>query len=102
ARYVIHAAVMGQDLRTSADFISRATTNALAMAETRELESISLPAFGTGIGGFPIDECARLMLDAVRRHAPSARSLKLVRFVLFGRAAHGAFEHAAWELLGRV
>jgi O-acetyl-ADP-ribose deacetylase (regulator of RNase III) len=98
ARHVIHAAVMGQNLRTSATLITRATTNALAMGEAYGLGSMSLPAFGTGVGGFPIHECARLMLEVVKAHASSARSLRLVRFVLFGHTAYGAFEHVAQDI----
>ena len=89
ARHVIHAAVMGQDLRTSADIIARATTNALALAERHRLASMAFPAFGTGVGGFPLDECARIMLGVVRAHTPV--SLALVRFVLYGEAACRAF-----------
>src|SRR6266702_1491901 len=84
ARYVIHAAVMGQDLKTSAELIDLATRNALATAEAHQLESIAFPAFGTGVGGFPFDECARIMITAIRAHATPATSLRLVRFVLFG------------------
>jgi O-acetyl-ADP-ribose deacetylase (regulator of RNase III) len=101
-RHVIHAAVMGQDLQTSASFIDRATRNALAAAEERQLSSIALPAFGTGVGGFPVAECARLMITAVRDQAASAKTLRLVRFVLFGRAAYEAFDRVGRELLGDV
>src|SRR5438093_1135817 len=66
ARHVIHAAVMGQDLQTSAQLIERATRNSLALADAHRLESIAFPAFGTGVGGFPLDECARLMITACR------------------------------------
>jgi O-acetyl-ADP-ribose deacetylase (regulator of RNase III) len=100
ARYVIHAAVMGQDLQTSAALIERATRNALALADAHELTSIALPAFGTGVGGFPLDECARIMIDAIRSYAP--RSLKLARLVLFGRPAYATFNEAARELLGHL
>ena len=91
ARYVIHAAVMGQDLRTSADVIGQATRCALAAADERQVESIALPALGTGVGGFPLAGCARIMLDAVRSFAPRAKHLRVVRFVLFGRAAYDEF-----------
>src|SRR5581483_7019731 len=94
-RYVIHAAVMGQDLVTSAALISQATTNALSAADERAVESIAFPAFGTGVGGFPLDECARLMLSAVREHAPRAKTVRLVRFVLFGDRAYRAFAAVA-------
>src|SRR6185369_8664161 len=68
ARYVIHAAVMGQDLETSAAIISRATRNSLALAETRQIASIAFPAFGTGVGGFGLRACARVMIEAIRAH----------------------------------
>ena len=100
ARYVIHAAVMGQNLRTSAAFIDGATRNALAAARARRLKSIAFPAFGTGVGGFPIRECARIMIEAVRAEAHVPGSLRLVRFVLFGERAHDAFAEVAGELLG--
>src|SRR5262249_8742627 len=84
ARHVIHAAVMGQDLVTSAAIIDRATRNALKLADARRMASIALPAFGTGVGGFPIDECVRIMIAAIRAEAPALASLTRVRFVLFG------------------
>ena len=93
AKYVIHAAVMGQNLETSAPIIERATRNALAFADSHGVTSIAFPAFGTGVGGFPIDECARIMIAAVRAHEP--KSLRLVRFVLFGQAAYDTFVAAA-------
>jgi O-acetyl-ADP-ribose deacetylase (regulator of RNase III) len=89
ARHVIHAAVMGQDLRTDGGKISEATTAALELAEQHEVDRIAFPALGAGVGGFPIEECARLMQDAVKqRHESSIRS---VRFVLFDEAAYLAF-----------
>jgi O-acetyl-ADP-ribose deacetylase (regulator of RNase III) len=93
ARYVIHAAVMGQDLRTSAALIDRATRNSLALAEARGMTSIAFPAFGTGVGGFPIEECARIMVDEVRAFEGS--SLQRVIFAVFGDDAARVFRAAA-------
>jgi len=101
ARHVIHAAVMGQDLQTSATLIDRATRGALDIAEAHQLQSIAFPAFGTGVGGFPLDKCARVMIDAIRAGAPVLASLRRIRFVLFGQAAYRAFVEVAAELLGR-
>jgi O-acetyl-ADP-ribose deacetylase (regulator of RNase III) len=100
ARYVIHAAVMGQDLRTSAALIGDATRNTLRLAEARRLQSVSFPAFGTGVGGFRLDECARIMIDAIRAHAKRAVFVRQVRLVLFGQPAYRAFVDVAGELLG--
>src|SRR5256885_6886659 len=101
AAYVIHAAVMGQNLETSAALIAAATANALALAEQHRLGSIAFPAFGTGVGGFPIAECGRIMLEAAAAHARAAAHVRLVRFVLFGRAAYEAFALAAADRFGR-
>ena len=81
AAHVIHAAVMGQNLSTSAAFIDRATRNALAMAGAHRFESIAIPAFGTGVGGFPLEACARTMMGAVVAYigAEPATTLRLVR-----------------------
>jgi O-acetyl-ADP-ribose deacetylase len=100
ARYVIHAAVMGQDLRASPAFIKRATANALAAADERRLQSIAFPAFGTGVGGFPLEGCARVMIGVIRDRAPQLMSIRRVRLVLFGARAYDVFATVAGELLG--
>ena len=92
---------MGQDLETSAALIDRATRNALRAGRRRVGSRRSrFPAFGTGVGGFPLAECARIMIEAIRAHANAATSLRLVRLVLFGQPAYRAFAEVAGELLG--
>jgi O-acetyl-ADP-ribose deacetylase len=92
ARWVIHGAVMGQDLQTNADLVRRTTESCLQVADELGAESLALPAFGTGVGGFPLEECARIMVNAARSHEP--RSLKRVVFAVFGADAKAAFEAA--------
>jgi len=92
ARWVIHGAVMGQDLRTNADLVRRTTESCLRVAEELGAESVVLPAFGTGVGGFPLDECAQIMVDAAREH--EASSLQRVVFAVFGHEAKAAFDRA--------
>ena len=94
ARYVIHAAVMGPDLATNADYIRQATLSALARAKELCLRSIAFPALGTGVGGFPLAECARVMLDILAEYAKVRSSLDTVEFVLFGAEAYAAFAEA--------
>ncbi|MGH8066588.1 MAG: macro domain-containing protein [Candidatus Entotheonellia bacterium] len=96
ARYVIHAAAMGQDLMTNADLIRQATIHSLERATDLGLASMALPALGTGVGGFPIDEAARVMIDAtcmMLRTTPQT-SLTRIQFVLFTPDALQAFEAA--------
>ena len=92
ARWVIHGAVMGQDLRTNADLVRRTTASCLRVADELGAASLALPAFGTGVGGFPLDECARIMVEEARRFEP--RSLRRVVFAVFGDEARTAFERA--------
>lgn len=92
ARHVIHAAVMGQFIpRTSADAIARATTSTLARAEEIGARTVGFPAFGTGVAGFPVEECARVMVAAVRAHDGAVEE---VVFALRGDDAVRAFEAA--------
>jgi O-acetyl-ADP-ribose deacetylase (regulator of RNase III) len=91
-RWVIHGAVMGQDLRTSAELVRRTTCSCLELADELGCRSLALPAFGTGVGGFPLAECAEVMVEEVRRFEP--QSLELVIFAVFGPAAYEAFSSA--------
>src|SRR5438309_6244535 len=92
ARWVVHGAVMGQDLRTNRDLVRRTTASCLRVADELGAASLALPAFGTGVGGFPLDECARVMVDEARWLEPT--SLQRVVFAVFGEEARRAFEHA--------
>jgi O-acetyl-ADP-ribose deacetylase (regulator of RNase III) len=88
AKYVIHAAVMGQDLTTNEEYIKNATLNSLKRAEELKIKSIAFPAFGTGVGGFPIEKCAQIMLDQVKDFSKKAKYLKEILFVLFDKKSY--------------
>jgi O-acetyl-ADP-ribose deacetylase len=100
ARYVIHAASMRLGGRTSADSLRQSTRRSLEIARDRGLRSIAFPAVGTGIARFPLDECARIMVEEVVAHARARSSLEDVRFVLFDGAAADAFRREADRQLG--
>jgi O-acetyl-ADP-ribose deacetylase len=93
ARHVIHAATMELGGPTSAEIIERATRSTLATADELGCRSLALVAFGTGVGGFPLEQAARLMVGAVREYQP--RSLTRVIFAVHGDAAERAFRAAA-------
>lgn len=88
AQYVIHAAVMGQDLVTNEEYMKNATSNSLKRAEELKVNSVAFPAFGTGVGGFPMDRCARIMLDQVKDFSKRAKYVKEVLFVLFDKKGY--------------
>ena len=94
ARWVIHAATMELGGPTSAEIIERATRSTLAKAEELGCRSLALVAFGTGVGGFPVDEAARLMVGAAREHSGQ---LERIVFAVHGDDAERAFRAAAGE-----
>jgi O-acetyl-ADP-ribose deacetylase len=93
-RWVIHAATMELGGPTSADIIRRATASTLQKADELGARSLALVAFGTGVGGFPLDEAATIEVDEVRRHLERGSELERVVFAVHGAAARDAFEAA--------
>jgi O-acetyl-ADP-ribose deacetylase (regulator of RNase III) len=92
AKHVVHGAVMGQDLRTNAEIVARTTRRVLEVADELGARSLALPAFGTGVGGFPLAECARIMVGEAQGYEP--RNLERVAFAVFGDEAEEAFRAA--------
>ena len=94
ARWVIHAATMRLGGPTSAEIVREATASTLAAADELGARSLALVAFGTGVGGFPLDEAARIEVEEVRRHLDAGSGLELVVFAVRGEEARRAFERA--------
>ena len=92
ARHVVHGAVMGQDLETNAELVRQTTRRCLELVDGLGGRSLALPAFGTGVGGFRLDECARIMVEEARAFRPA--NLDRVVFAVFGEPARRAFEAA--------
>jgi O-acetyl-ADP-ribose deacetylase (regulator of RNase III) len=93
-RWVIHAATMELGGPTSAEIIRRATASTLRRADELGARSLALVAFGTGVGGFAVDEAARIEVEEVRRHIASGSGLERVVFAVRGATAREAFERA--------
>jgi O-acetyl-ADP-ribose deacetylase (regulator of RNase III) len=100
SKFVIHAAVMGQELQTDETKIRKATRSTLERVRELKIRSVALPAFGTGVGGFPparaadamVDECVRFIIGG------SAPELQRIDFVLFSEDVLQVFN----ERLGSV
>jgi O-acetyl-ADP-ribose deacetylase len=91
-RWVIHAATMHLGGPTSAEIIANATASTLRKADALGARSLALVAFGTGVGGFPVEEAARIEVAEVRRHLDAGSRLERVVFAVRGAAARDAFE----------
>ena len=94
ARAVIHAVSLDRDRRTSADVIEKAVRSAMDRARELRVRSIAFPALGTGVGGFPLDEAARVTVHAVRDELGRSPTIEHVIFAMRGAAAYHAFEAA--------
>ena len=94
ARWVIHAATMELGGPTSADIIRRATKSTLEKADELGARSRALVAFGTGVGGFPLEDAARIEVEEVRRHLAAGSDIETVIFAVRGDEARQAFERA--------
>jgi O-acetyl-ADP-ribose deacetylase (regulator of RNase III) len=96
-RWVIHAATMELGGPTSAEAIRNATASTLARANEVGARSLALVAFGTGVGGFPVEEAARIEVDEVRKHLAGGSGIESIVFAVFGAGAREAFERALAE-----
>lgn len=94
SHWVIHAATMELGGPTSAQIVRRCTGAALWKAEELGVKSLALVAFGTGVGGFPLEEAAAIEVDEVRRHLASVSRIERVVFAVRGAEAVRAFEAA--------
>lgn len=97
ARWVIHAATMYLGGPTSAEIIRQATASTLQKADELGARSLALVAFGTGVGGFPLDEAARIEIEEVKTHLAKGSKLERIVFAVHGDEAREAFEQALNE-----
>ncbi len=98
ARHVIHAAGMGQDLKTDEQKVREATRNSLLRAEEKKLRSLAFPAIGTGVGGLSTHLCAKIMLEETLEFLQGSESLRRVVFALFDEGAYKAFQRHLSEM----
>ena len=98
ARHVIHAASMELGGRTSAQTLRSSTAHSLRIAAQNGLKTIAFPAVGTGIAGFPLRDCAEIMLREAAKHLEGPTSLEKIHFVLFDNDTLRIFEEVFREL----
>jgi O-acetyl-ADP-ribose deacetylase (regulator of RNase III) len=97
AKYVIHAAgpQMGEGDEDSK--LRNATLNSLKLADKYKLQSIAFPAISTGIFGYPVDRCAKIMLSTITEYLKSSTGLKKVMMCLFDDKTLKIFENQLKE-----
>lgn len=100
ARFVIHAASMSLGGRTTRPSLRSSMDHVFRLAHQNSVTTIAVPAVGTGIAGFPLDECARVMAESLGSALSAGWQATEVRFVLFGEDAKAPFEAAFWQVFG--
>ena len=98
AKHVIHAASMQLGGSTTAEALRKSTAHALRIAAEHGFKSIAFPAIGTGVAGFPMQECSEIMLQEAVQHLQNGTSLEKIYFVLFDSESCETFE-SVWKRL---
>ena len=91
AKHVIHAVGPRMGEGDEDRKLNDATLNSLKIADQHHLDSISFPAISTGIFGYPLDRCARIMLSTVIDYLKGKTGLRRVVFCLYGEESFSAF-----------
>jgi len=101
ARFVLHAASMSLGGRTTRDSLRSSMDDVFRLARDHGVRSMAVPAVGTGIAGFPIDECARVMAESLRAALDLCWQATEIRFILFNEDTKRPFEAAFWSVFPR-
>jgi O-acetyl-ADP-ribose deacetylase (regulator of RNase III) len=88
---------MDHDRRTTAPTLESAVRSAMARAREIGATSIAFPALGSGVGGFQLEEGARIIVATVRRELADSPSIGHVVFALRGATTYQAFAQALQE-----
>jgi len=93
AEYVIHAAGMHFGGAVNRASLIASTENSLIKASENKVKTLAFPAIGTGVGGFPAEECANIMIDIVLKYLSNERNfIEKVYFVLFDDHTYKIFQ----------
>ena len=100
AKYVIHAASMRLGGFTTPESLRASVRNSFRRAKENQIRTLAFPAIGTGIAGFPMRECAEIMLEEAAKHFESPTPVERIYFVLYDSSAMKTFEDV-WQKLRR-
>jgi O-acetyl-ADP-ribose deacetylase (regulator of RNase III) len=101
ARHVIHTVgpVYHSAGKKAPELLASCYRRSLEVASANKLKSIAFPSISTGAYGYPLEEAAPIALKTVMDYLKNHLDIQLVRFVLFGQEAYGAYEKALKDLV---
>ncbi|MHA1274667.1 MAG: macro domain-containing protein [Promethearchaeota archaeon] len=92
AKHVIHAVGPRMGEGNEDEKLKNATLNSLKLMDEHGLKTIAFPAISTGIFGFPMDRCAKIMISTVKEYLQGDTQIEEVIFCLYSDDAYEVFE----------
>jgi len=91
AKHVIHAVGphMGEGDEDSK--LTNAVLNSLKLMDEHGLKTIAFPAISTGIFGYPIDRCAKIMISNAKKYLAGDTQILEVIFCLYSDSDYEVF-----------
>ncbi len=99
AKYVIHTVGPRYGDPSGDEKLAKAISNSILKADELGLKSVALPAISTGVYGYPLELCARIMADTIMEIAPRLKSLEKIVVCLYGKEAYNIFANVFKEKL---
>lgn len=92
AKHVIHAVGPRMGEGNEDEKLKNATLNSLKLMDKHNLKTIAFPAISTGIFGYPIDRCAKIMISTAKSYLSSHSQIEEVNFCLYTESDYQVFE----------
>jgi len=92
AKHVIHAVGPRMGEGNEDEKLKNATLNSLKLMDENNLQTIAFPAISTGIFGYPIDKCAKIMINTAKEYLNKTTKIKSVIFCLYTQSDFEVFE----------
>ncbi len=99
AKYIIHAVGPRMGEGNEDEKLANATVNSLKLADEKKIKSISFPAISTGIFGFPIDRCAKIMIQPAIEYLKGQTQIEKIVFCLFDASSYNVFAKELTQVL---
>ncbi len=93
AKQVIHAVGPRMGEGDEDRKLAAAVRASLALADRNGQRTIAIPAISTGVFGYPVDRCARILLTEVHRYLQGGTKLERVVVCLHGDGKYQTFRN---------
>lgn len=92
AKYVIHAVGPRMGEGNEDEKLKNATLNSLKLMDEHNLKNIAFPAISTGIFGYPVERCAKIMISNAKEYLAGETQIQDVYFCLYTSSDFKVFE----------